>query len=46
MDAFNCYKEYKEQVIKYVADEYKQKYKNFPDKLYAAMYNYKVDFND
>ena len=46
MDAFNCYKEYKEQVIKYVADEYKQKYKNFPDKLYAAMYDYKVDFND
>ena len=44
--AFNKYKEIKEQNIKNIADEYKQKYPNFPDKLYNAMYNYKVEIID
>ena len=39
-------KQFKESYIKQVADEYKQKYPNFPDKLYNAMYNYEVEITD
>ena len=46
IDAFNLYKQFKESYIKQVADEYKQKYPNFPDKLYNAMYSYKVEITD
>lgn len=46
IEAFNCYKEYKEKVIKQVADIYKEKYENFPQKLYNAMYCYEIDYND
>ena len=42
-DAFNAYKEFKEANIKQIADEYKDK---IPDKLYEAMYNYKVEITD
>lgn len=42
-EAFYCYKEFKENYIKQVADEYKDK---IPQKLYEAMYNYTVDIND
>jgi hypothetical protein len=41
--AFEVYKEFKEQNIKEVADYYKNQ---IPDKLYNAMYNYKVDIDD
>lgn len=46
LEAFQVYKSFKESYIKQVADEYKQKYPNFPDKLYQAMYNYKVETTD
>lgn len=42
-DAFNAYKQYKEADIKQMADYYKDK---IPDKLYEAMYNYKVEITD
>ena len=42
-EAFNAYKEFKEANIKQVADEYKDK---IPNKLYEAMYNYKVKITD
>ena len=42
-DAFNAYKQFKEAYIKQIADEYKDK---IPDKLYKAMYNYKVEITD
>lgn len=42
-DAFNVYKEAKESNIKQIADFYKDK---IPDKLYEAMYNYKVEITD
>lgn len=42
-DAFIAYKEYKESVIKAVADHYKDK---IPDHLYIALYNYEVDIDD
>ena len=42
-DAFNAYKQFKEKYIKQIADEYKDK---IPDKLYEAMYNYKVEITD
>ena len=45
-DAFNCYKTNKESYIKQVADEYKSKYPNFPQKLYDAMYGYEVEITD
>jgi hypothetical protein len=45
-DAFYLYKQFKESYIKQVADEYKQKYPNFPDNLYNAMYNYEVEITD
>ena len=42
-EAFNAYKQFKEADIKQIADEYKDK---IPDKLYEAMYNYKVEITD
>lgn len=42
-EAFEVYKQYKENYIKEVADYYK---KNIPDKLYNAMYEYKVEIDD
>ena len=42
-EAFNTYKEKKESIIKEVADQYKDK---IPEKLYNAMYNYKVEITD
>lgn len=42
-EAFEVYKEFKENYIKEVADYYK---KNIPDKLYNAMYEYKVEIDD
>ena len=45
-EAFNVYKEYKEKEIKAVADLYKSKYPQFPQKLYDAMYNYQVEITD
>ena len=42
-DAFQIYKEYKENVIKQVADEYKGL---IPQKLYMTMYKYKVEVTD
>ena len=45
-DAFNCYKNVKESYIKQVANEYKSKYPNFPQKLYDALYNYEVEITD
>ena len=39
IEAFNVYKTFKENYIKEVADEYKDK---IPKKLYDAMYNWKV----
>jgi len=46
LTAFNWYKESKEQYIKEVADSYKAKYPNFPQKLYDALYNYEVEITD
>lgn len=45
-EAFYVYKNFKEKYIKQVADEYKNKYSQFPQKLYEAMYNYKVEITD
>lgn len=45
-EAFQGYKEAKEQYIKDVADLYKSKYPEFPQKLYDAMYSYKVEITD
>jgi hypothetical protein len=42
-EAFTFYKINKEQIIKQVADEYKDL---IPEKLYEAMYNYQVEIND
>ena len=42
-EAFNAYKQFKEADIKQMADYYKE---NIPDKLYEAMYNYKVEITD
>lgn len=42
-EAFYAYKEYKEKVIKKVADEYKEV---IPNKLYEALYKWEVDIND
>lgn len=44
--AFMEYKRMKEQYIKEVADSYKAKYPNFPQKLYDALYNYEVEITD
>lgn len=43
VDAFNKYKEAKEKEIKRVADKYKYK---IPEKLYNALYSYKVEIDD
>ena len=43
IDAFNAYKQFKETEIKRMADYYKDK---IPNKLYEAMYNYKVEITD
>lgn len=45
-EAFYAYKKEKERIIKQIADEYAQKYPNFPSKLYNAMYNYQVEITD
>lgn len=42
-EAFKVYKEFKEQYIKEVADEYKDM---IPKKLYDAMYSYEVEITD
>ena len=42
-EAFNAYKQFKENYIKQVADEYKN---DIPKKLYKAMYNYEVEITD
>lgn len=41
--AFNTYKQYKEKLIKEIADIYKDK---IPQKLYDAMYKYEVEITD
>ena len=43
LEAFNAYKLFKEKYIKQVADKYKTK---IPQKLYNALYNYKVEITD
>lgn len=45
-EAFYVYKQFKEKYIKQVADEYKEKYPNFPQKLYDALYSYQVEIDD
>lgn len=45
-EAFAAYKEAKEQHIKEVAEDFKQRYPKFPQKLYEAMCNYKVEITD
>ena len=42
-EAFEVYKKAKEEYIKEIADEYKDK---IPTELYEAMYSYKVDIDD
>lgn len=42
-EAFICYKDYKEKIIKELADKYKSK---IPQKLYDAMYKYEVEITD
>ena len=42
-EAFRVYKNFKEQYIKEVAEEYKSR---IPSKLYNAMINYKIEIND
>ena len=41
--AFTCYKNFKENYIKQVADEYKD---YIPTELYEAMYRYEVEIDD
>lgn len=45
-EAFQAYKLAKEAYIKEVADFYMNKYPNFPQKLYDALYDYQVDITD
>lgn len=45
-EAFQVYKKYKEQEIKCIADLYKSKYPQFPQKVYDAMYSYQVEITD
>ena len=42
-EAFDAYKQFKEQNIKQVADNYRNQ---IPKKLYEAMYRYKVEIDD
>lgn len=46
LTAFNWYKINKEAYIAIIADEYKRKYPQFPQKLYNAMYAYEVEITD
>lgn len=46
IEAFKAYKQAKEKYIKQIADEYNDKYKDFPKELYDAMYNYIVEETD
>lgn len=43
IEAFNVYKDFKEKVIKQIADDYKDK---IPDNLYEALYKYEVEITD
>lgn len=43
LEAFQCYKEFKENYIKQVADEYE---KYIPRELYKAMYEYEIEITD
>lgn len=43
MEAFYAYKNAKENYIKQVADEYKDK---IPKKLYNTMYKWEIEVND
>lgn len=43
--AFTCYKNFKENYIKQMADEYYSK-ELIPKKLYDAMYKYEIEIND
>lgn len=43
MEAFMAYKKEREKYIQEVADEYKD---YLDQKVYQAMYNYKIDIND
>jgi hypothetical protein len=45
-EAFQAYKIAKESYIKEVADFYMNKYSNFPQKLYDALYAYQVEITD
>lgn len=46
-EAFYAYKTFKENYIKQIADEYKEKYGDkFPQALYDAMYKYEVEITD
>ena len=45
-EAFQVYKKSKEEYIKNIALEYRNKYPRFPEKLYKAMCNYTVDIDD
>lgn len=45
-EAFFAYKASKENYIKEIADQYKSKYETFPQKLYDALYQYKVEITD
>ena len=46
-EAFQAYKQAKEAYIQQVANEYKQKYGDkFPDKVYKALMNYRVEITD
>lgn len=45
-EAFAAYKSEKENYIKEVADYYRNRYPDFPLKLYRALYNYTVDIDD
>ena len=42
-EAFISYKTFKEDIIKQIANEYQ---KSIPQKLYDAMYKYKVEITD
>lgn len=45
-EAFNAYRMAKEEYIRNLADWYKEHYPQFPQKLYDAMCNYKVEITD
>lgn len=46
IDAFYGYKNAKEKYFKKIANDYKEKYKNFPIELYNALINYEVSIDD